>query len=505
MEKRLSRWQILKIIRQHGKLSEERHPLLTQNKVAKIFGYVMIAFTVFYLMFFAFILAMIANESRKYTAAEVMFGIIPFVILIDFFSRFALQQTPAQLIKPYVLLPIDRYVCIDCFLFNSVTSLGNLVWMAMFVPFAIMSIVFVEGFWAAIAFLLAAYLVILINSQWYLLSRTLINRSFYWWGLPLAVFALMAIPLFISGKCSFKTFFETYATIGEGAAHWSPLVFGGLLALLALLLFINRRVQAVCVYDELSKNEVTKIKHVSQLQQFDRFGEVGEYLKIEVKSIMRNKNIRKGFISATILIVVFSLLIAFTDVYGKGMSLFLVVYNFAIFGAIILNRVMCYEGNYIDCLMVRKENIISLLKAKYFIYSSLLVLPLLLMLPIVFTGKFSLLALLAVMALTAGPVHAAFLYMAIFNKQTMPLNTKFIGKGSMENNFLQIGIQMAAFTLPLLLMWTLPLLLGDTLGYLIVMAIGIAVIALHRYWIRDIYRRLMNRRYENLESLRASR
>ena len=220
---------------------------------------------------------------------------------------------------------------------------------------------------------------------------------------------------------------------------------------------------------------------------------------------MRNKNIRKGFISANILITMFSLLISFTDIYNGGMSKFLAVYNFAIYGAMILVRIMCYEGNYIDCLMVHKENIISLLKAKYFLYSCLLLLPLLLMLPTVFMGKCTWQMLLAILLLTAGPVHAAFLYMAVFNKQTLPLNEKFIGKGTIENSFLMIAVEIAAFTLPLILIVLMPTLMGETWGAIALMVIGAVVIATNRYWISDIYRRMMKRRYENLESFRSSR
>ena len=275
--------------------------------------------------------------------------------------------------------------------------------------------------------------------------------------------------------------------------------------LIALLIFINRRLQFISVYDELSKNEVTTIKHVSQFNQFDRFGLVGEYLKMEVKSIMRNKNIKKGFITAIILIVVFSLLISFTDVYQGGMTKFLAIYNFAIVGAMLLIKVMCYEGNYIDCLMVHKESIMSLLKAKYVFSSSLLILPLLLMIPTVVMGKCTLLMLIGIMLLTAGPIHASFLYMSIFNKQTIPLNTKFIGKGGFENNYIQILVEFAAFLLPLVLINLMPLLFGETGGAISIMVIGLLFIGLSPYWIRDIYKRMMKRRYENLESFHASR
>ncbi len=503
--KKMSRWETIKTLRRHTKLSEERSVAFAQNKVAKVFGYVMFAFCILYLMFLSIPLAMAANSSRQHTGSELMFGMLPFILCVDFYFRFMLQQTPSQRIKPYSLLPLGRYACIDSFLFNSATSSGNSIWQAMFIPYAIMCILYVEGFWSTMGFLIALQLVIVANSLWYLLCRTLINRKYYWWALPLLWMALLFSPWYIGSNASFTQLCETYAVIGDGASHWSPWVFGGLLLLLYILYIVNRRVQYDSIHLELSKSEKTEIKHVTQLSQFERFGEVGEYLKLEVKSIMRNKNIRKAFISANILILLFSLAISFTDIYDGGMTKFLAVYNFAIYGAMLLVKTMCYEGNYIDCLMVHKENILQLLKAKYFLYTALLLLPMVLMLPTVFMGKCSLLMLIGIMLMVGGPVHACFLYLAIINKQTIPLNTKFIGKGTMETNFLQIAVEIGAFLLPLVLLNLFPLIFGDIGGALALMAIGLLFILTYRVWLRDIYRRMMKRRYENLEGFHATR
>ena len=135
----------------------------------------------------------------------------------------------------------------------------------------------------------------------------------------------------------------------------------------------------------------------------------------------------------------------------------------------------------------------------------MLMLPFILMIPILVMGKVSLFALIAIMLITAGPVHCAFLYMAIWNKQTMPLNTKFIGKGSVENNWVQVVVQMAAFFLPMLFVMFLPTLVGEKLGYALVALLGLAFILTSNYWIPDIYKRMMKRKYVNMEGFRSSR
>ena len=72
-------------------------------------------------------------------------------------------------------------------------------------------------------------------------------------------------------------------------------------------------------------------------------------------------------------------------------------------------------------------------------------------------------------------------------------------------SFLMVGVEIAAFTMPLILIILFPTLMGETMGAIVLIALSLAVVASYRLWIRDIYRRMMKRRYENLESFRSSR
>jgi membrane protein YdbS with pleckstrin-like domain len=94
---------------------------------------------------------------------------------------------------------------------------------------------------------------------------------------------------------------------------------------------------------------------------------------------------------------------------------------------------------------------------------------------------------------------------AIYNKQTMPLNTKFISKGSVETNYWQIIISIVVLFVPVVIIVALLALFERNTAYLIMMAIGIAFMLTNSLWIRNIYNRLMKRRYENMESFRATR
>ncbi len=499
----MNKLQLLRELRRHIKLSERRSLAYEQNKAAKLLMYLGGAFVLLYLVFIAIMLAVVALGAESYTSYEILFGLLPFFLVIDFLFRFLAQQTPVQLVKPYMLLPIPRYTCVEMFIISSVVSPNNFVWLAVTVPYAIMTVLFSEGFFAALAVVVAFQLLIVVNSQWYMLVRTLINQSLKWWALPVAVYAVIFSPAYLQ---DFDKLFSLYSALGGGFAFWHPLYYLAVLLLLAAFVEVNKRVQFHFTYNESAGTEEKKLKTVSELRLFDRYGDMGEYLKLEVKSLMRNKNMRKSFLFGTIFVVVLSLVISFTDLYDDDVyKAFWVVYTFVLYGALMMIKIMSAEGNYIDGLMIHKENIMQLLRAKYYFYSMMLLLPFLLMLPTVFTGKYTLLSMLSMMSFTAGPVYCLLMQMAVYNRQTIPLNTKFISKGNIENNYFQLVAEMLAMFAPVCIISVLKALCGETVTYVILLLVGLVFVSAHKLWIRNIYRRFMKRRYANMESFRATR
>ena len=319
--------------------------------------------------------------------------------------RFMTQQTPLMLVKPYLLTPISKYSAIECFLISQILDLGNLVWMTVFLPYVF--IVWCGGItiWAALGMLFLLHLMVVVNSQWYLLVRTLVNQSMWWWALPAAFYGLLILPFFVLPEHILDNVMDFIGDALEGYAFswWMLFVYA---LLFSVLFIINRRLQMHLIYDEISKTEKTKLKHVSEFRALNRFGQIGEYLKLEIKSTMRNMAIRARFIQGVCIIMFFSLMIAFGSVYNSSFERnFWCLYAFIFFGSVNLIKVMCPEGNFIDMLMVHEENILTLLRAKYYFYCAMLILPFLFCLIPVFAGKYSILMVLAYMLTATGPVY----------------------------------------------------------------------------------------------------
>ena len=67
----------------------------------------------------------------------LLLGLMPIMLLIDFFIRFMVQQTPAMMLKPYMLLPMPRQAVVETFLVTSLFDGYNWLWLMLFVPYAI--------------------------------------------------------------------------------------------------------------------------------------------------------------------------------------------------------------------------------------------------------------------------------------------------------------------------------------------------------------------------------
>lgn len=503
----MNKLEIFKTLRRHRVLAEKRDPIYSQNKAAKWLIYFMSLFIYGYLIFFSVIFALAVNESRNTTALEMMLGIMPFILTVDFAVRWMSQQTPSQIIKPYVLLPLPRYACIDTFIFRSLFNWGNVIWFVMLIPFCLMSVIFAYGIGACIILLLTYYIAILANSQWYCVVRTLVINSQLWWLLPIGIYALVYSPFYIGSDAGFDQFFDIYSSLGTMLDKGNILPVVIFLLLLAALIMGNRPLQYANVMKELGRApKETKIKKVSEFRFLNSYGETGEYIKLEIKSLMRNKNPRKSFISASVLVVVITLICSFSDVYdGVSMSNFWCIYNLVIYASMLLIKIMGNEGNYIDALMVRKENILSLLRAKYMFFCSLILVPVLLLMPTVITGKWSLAMIVSYALFTAGFQYFMIFQLAVYNKTTIPLNTKFVSRNGMENNYFQLVVSFSVFLLPMLVVNVLNCFFSDTVTYGIMAGIGICFISTYKLWLRNIYNRMMKRRYKNLEGFRMSR
>ena len=96
----MNKIQLFFLLRKNTKLSEKRHPMFEANQYGKFFGYLFVGIMAIEFIalgtFFGWLAA-------KEDTAEMIFYVMPFLLIMDFGGRFATQQTPLMLVKPYLL------------------------------------------------------------------------------------------------------------------------------------------------------------------------------------------------------------------------------------------------------------------------------------------------------------------------------------------------------------------------------------------------------------------
>ena len=478
-------------LRRHARLADKRHPMYDKSRFARFWICLGAVFWAGYLIFIGTTLAF-GLEDAPTEPYHILNSGLAFILALDFLLRFPLQRTPTQEVKPYLLLPVRRGRLIDFLLVRSGLSGINFIWLFLFLPFALLTVTKFYGLWGVLTYCVGIWLLMTLNNYWYLLCRTLLGERIWWVLLPVGMYAALGLGMFLPEE---SPVFDWFRDLGEGFITGNALAFLGVLAAIALLWWVDSRVIRRLIYNELNKTEDTtvQVKTLSEYKFLDRYGMTGEYMRLELKLMLRNKMCRKSLISIVVAILLFSALISFTDIYR--LSDFWIMYNYVIVSLLAFSTLMGYEGNYMDGLMTRRESLFALLRAKYVLYNLVLLLPFVLMLTGVVTGK---------LLFTAGPVNCGFFQIAVYNNRTVDLNAKMTGRNNAGTGLQQLA-SFSAFLLPWVVYLPLAVLFDDTVAYWGLIVLGLAFILTSRLWIRNVYRRLMKRRYKNMEGFRDSR
>lgn len=495
----MNKWQLYKLLRKQDNLHNERHPMFEKNRFMKFLGWFMFLYYAAILILMGVVMpAGLSGEYNGVAAFHVIDGFFLWVLFVDFWIRFTVQETPAQTVKPYRLLPISRKFLMHVYLTRSGFSGGNMFWWFFLVPFGLLAVMPLLGWWSFIGWLLGWWMLCIANGFFYLFVRALCMRHLAWVLFPVLVHGgLILLMLLPEKNCLDMPCTEFMYQFALG----NPLAFLAGAALIGVGYYANFTLQSGMSYNEVAKKE--EIKHASKMSFLNRYGAMGEYLKLEIKLRLRNKQVRTGFFVMLGMMVFFSAMLYFTDIYdGTFMKSFILLYNYVGLGTMTLVGIMCYEGNYIDGLMSRRESIFELLRAKFYFNSALMLIPLVLVFPLTYIGKISVWMNIAYFLFTIGIIYPGVFQLAVYNNNTLPLNQKLTGK---QGNATQQIVAMVVLFLPIGLERLSVWLMGPVWGYAPMMALGLAGICTHKIWLRNIYKRFMNRRYVNMEGFRASR
>lgn len=495
----MNKWQLYKLLRKNDNLRDERHPMFEKNRFMKFLGWFMILYYAAILILMGVLMPLGLREEYNGVAAfHILDGYFLWLLFVDFWTRFILQETPAQTVKPYRLLPISRKFLMHVYLTRSGFSAGNMFWWFFLVPFGLLAVMPLLGWWSFVGWLMGWWMLCIANGFFYLFVRALCIRHLAWVLMPVAIHVSLILLMLLPEKNYLDmpcTEFMYQFTLGN------PLPYLATAAIIGLGYYANFILQGSMTYNEVAKKE--EIKHASKMSYFNRYGAMGEYLKLEIKLRLRNKQVRMSFFILLGLMTLLSAMLYFTDIYdGEFMKSFILLYDYVGLGTMTLITIMCYEGNYIDGLMSRRESIYELLRAKFYFNSAMMLIPLMLVIPLTLIGKISIWMNVAYFLFTIGVIYPGVFQLAVYNNNTLPLNQKVTGK---QGNATQQIVSMVVLFLPIGLEKICVWIMGPVWGYVPMIVLGLTGIVTHKIWLRNIYVRFMNRRYINMEGYRASR
>jgi len=327
------------------------------------------------------------------------------------------------------------------------------------------------------------------------------NVHVLWVLLPIVFYGGVAAALFVPKH---SVIGDWFITLGDGYIHFNLLCVLVTLLLIAALWAINSKVIKGQIYKEINKVDDLKIKHLSEYKFLDRYGLIGEFSRLELKMLFRNKATKITMRNVLFIVFIFAVVMSFTPAYNDAFGrYFIISYAFCAVGSILTSRIMSFEGNYIDGLMVRKECILTLLKAKFYLSSLYMLIPFILILPTVIMGKVGLLYVVSMAIFCTGAVYFTLFQLAVYNTQTVPLNTKITNRQSSTS--MQKILTFVGMFLPMFLFYAIEKFCGENLGDIILLVIGLGFILTSSIWLRNIYSRFMKRRYQNMEDFRFSR
>ena len=496
----------LRLLHSHSMLALRRSSHWSEQRKARYVTYALWSMAVLYLVSIGILLVAFKKDFAEFDDIGFISGVLPIILFVDFIVRFSLRPTPVSLVKPYLLLPISKYACIDSLLINDLLSLYNLLWQTIFLPYSIAVILPHEGMLAFVLFFIATELLVLANGLWYQLVRSLVSIHQTWWALPVVFYLVLSLPLLNSVNDGLQNF----VLAGTVAAAHPWLLFAALVAFIVLLFALNRNIDHYILRQDLDITETATGK-VRWLTGHFSFAENGSSqlkadIRLELAGIFRNRNPRHTFINCIIILFGISLLFLMTPLVElPGQKTFFLYYCFSVFAEFHLVKIMSYEGNFIDCLMTHKGSIRELLMAKFIVFTVFQIFPIIIFLPTVFGGKCSLIELLSYTAFCSGYVYFVYFQLGVYNSQTASFNSRIEGKNSTSNNYIKILVTLFAMFSSVIFLEVLSNSLDSDVYCLVIGIVGLFFILLSPVWIRNIEKRILRRKYRNINGFYETR
>jgi len=346
----------------HAWLEFKRSPSLTRN----IFQTILLAIIGTYFILTMIGLALVVKPILKDAMPGqdlllVTGGMIGYYFLMDLLMRYFLQKFPVLTVKSYLTLPFKKSSLSHYVLFRSLGSFFN--WLPLFflVPFFFKEILSAYPA-TALSFALFSIGMVVFNnflSLWITKNMAVKNG---WSG-------IVIIGLLVLFFLEYKGYFSLFEYMKNGVAmvlaspvfSAIPLVLSG-----GLYLFLHYFFKKE-LYLEKAQSAQNLVGSNLSIGWFDRFGDAGKLMDLELKLILRSKRARSYFMMSIMMLFYPLFFISMGEEIKENPYILLMIGLF-ITGMMAINHgqiILSWNSLHFDLLMSRGHRIYDIFKGKY--------------------------------------------------------------------------------------------------------------------------------------------
>jgi hypothetical protein len=412
--------------------------------------------------------------------------------LIDILIRFKFQEIAILNPEPYRTLPIPKRKLYSFPMITSHFSFFNLLALIILLPFTITNIWVKIGPLQTILWWVFLFSVVL-TINYLSVTLKLFMRKYTVWGYVLYFVILGYIALEITGVLNVS---DAYASMFLFVIQYPFLLLIPIgLAILSYRLGVSFLLKNR--YNGVSTKKSVKIVNYSFLE---RFGEVGQFLKIELKFIFRNKKVKAMFISSIIFIGVgMNFYLQFNA--NSFKNVFSGIFVISMFSLNFSQIIFAGISSHFDGFTTMSINIRIWLRSKYLICVLTSTLSLVLSTVYFFFDPRIPLFNIALYLFVIGVIVPLLMYLSLFNYK--PFNV-------VENKSFDFkSVDWKSF-IPLVVMLGFPFciygicyLFGNVfMLYYILAGLGIIGLATNGYWMKQIALKFQSQKHKLAQGFR---
>ncbi len=474
----------------HQWRSYVRSPFLSQSMVQSF----ILGFFALYMIVSFFALGYILKDVLEellpdFDVLSAFSRLTFYYFTFDLIIRFFLQQYPSMGIKPYLTLPVPKKILARSLLAQSLFSFFNVLPFFFILPFFFRTVL---GYGLTMAFSWFAYMVIMVllsNFLSFFISKTFGSQ-------PIIAITIL---LLTGGLCylDFNGYVPISLYFGKGVdtlLKQPLLLFLPVIVLLVVYKLLVNLLVGHTHLEDLTGNSDETVSNSLELNAFDRYGRLGELIRLEVLQVWRNKRARL-FLFMSGLFVLYPLIFLGNNTFpSKALQVLIGLITTGGFALNYGQLLLSWNSTHFDFILSNNISIKEFFKAKYYLLAGSSLMLCALAIPYGFVSLEFGFIVLAMGLFNAGCTVYVYMFFSNFNSKRIDPNVggMFNMEGFGGGHYL---IMLPIMALPLMIFLPCHLLGYTNLGILLLALIGLLGILLRENIIQIAVNQFKKRKY----------